>query len=93
MADLASVQATISGRVTGVFFRAYVERRAGELNLTGYVANLPDGRVQVTAEGERQRLEKLVGYLKAGSPASKVDEVVLNWGEYSGTFDDFQVKY
>ena len=44
MADLASLQATVRGRVHGVFFRAFVESRAEELNLTGYVRNRPDGR-------------------------------------------------
>ena len=93
MADLASLRATISGRVHGVFFRSYVETRAGELNLTGYVLNLPDGTVEVRAEGERQRLEKLSDYLKKGPPAARVDEVVVNWGEYSGLFTGFEVRY
>ena len=93
MADLASLQAMISGRVHGVFFRAYVESRAGELNLTGYVRNLSDGTVEVRVEGERQRLEKLVGYLKVGPPVARVDKVVIKWVEYSGLFTDFQVRY
>jgi acylphosphatase len=93
MADLASLQATISGRVHGVFFRAYVESRAEDLNLTGYVRNLPDGKVEVRAEGERERLEKLVHYLEVGSPAARVDKVVTKWAEYSGLFTGFQVRY
>jgi acylphosphatase len=93
MADLASLQATVSGRVHGVFFRAYVESRAGALNLTGYVRNLSDGRVEVRAEGERERLEKLVHYLEMGSPAARVDKVVTKWGKYCGLFLDFRVRY
>jgi len=93
MADLASLQALVSGRVQGVFFRSFVEIKAGELGLTGYVRNLRDGRVEVRAEGERQRLDKLVGYLKAGPPAAKVDEVVVTWGDYSGLFTGFEVSY
>ena len=92
MTDRVSLQATISGRVHGVFFRSFVETRAGELNLTGYVLNLPDGTVEVRAEGERQRLEKLVGYLKVGPPAARVDGVVTKWVEYSGLFTGFQVR-
>jgi acylphosphatase len=64
-----------------------------ELNLTGYVCNLPDGTVEVNVEGERQPLEKLVGYLKTGPPAARVDEVVTHWAEYRGAFTDFQVRY
>lgn len=93
MADLASLQATISGRVHGVFFRAYVESRAADLKLTGYVRNLPDGKVEVRAEGERERLEKLVHYLEVGSPAARVARVKVNWGEYRGLFTGFQVRY
>jgi acylphosphatase len=93
MADLASLQATVSGRVHGVFYRAYVESRAGALNLTGYVRNLPGGRVEVRAEGEQEQLEKLVRYLEMGSPAARVDKVVTRWGEYQGLFSDFRVRY
>ncbi|GAF85432.1 unnamed protein product, partial [marine sediment metagenome] len=54
MADSASLQATVYGRVQGVFFRAFVSRCARELGLTGYVGNLPDGAVEIMAEGERR---------------------------------------
>ncbi|OGO06361.1 MAG: hypothetical protein A2Y92_00490 [Chloroflexi bacterium RBG_13_57_8] len=93
MADLASLRAVVSGRVHGVFFRAFVENRAGELNLTGYVVNLPDGRVEVKAEGERPRLEKLVGSLKVGPPAARVEKVAVKWGDYRGLFQGFDVRY
>jgi acylphosphatase len=93
MADLASLQATVRGRVHGVFFRAFVETRAEELKLTGYVRNRPDGTVEVRAEGERQNLEKLVGYLKRGPPAARVEEVAAAWAEYTGAFPRFTVKY
>ena len=93
MADLASLQATVRGRVHGVFFRAFVESRAEELKLTGYVRNRPDGTVEVRAEGERQNLEKLVENLKAGPPAARVEEVIAEWAEYSGGFSSFRVRY
>jgi acylphosphatase len=93
MADLASLQATVSGRVHGVFFRAFVESRAEELKLTGFVRNLPDGTVEVVAEGERERLEKLVHYLEVGPPAARVAKVVTEWAEYRGLFTGFEVRY
>jgi acylphosphatase len=93
MADLASLQATVRGRVHGVFFRAFVETRAEELKLTGYVRNRPDGTVEVRVEGERPKLEKLVEYLKAGPPAARVEEVVAEWAEYTGIFSRFNVRY
>jgi acylphosphatase len=93
MADLVSLQATVRGRVHGVFFRAFVETRAEELKLTGYVRNRTDGTVEVRAEGKRPQLEKLVEYLKAGPPAARVEEVMAAWAEYTGEFSRFNVRY
>jgi acylphosphatase len=93
MADLASVQVTVRGRVHGVFFRAFVESWAEELKLTGYVRNRPDGTVEVMVEGERQKLEKLVEHLKAGPPAARVEEVAAEWAVYTGGFPSFKVMY
>jgi acylphosphatase len=94
MADLVSLHAAVYGRVQGVFFRASVVEQADELGLTGYVRNLPDDReVEVRAEGEKERLEKLVEYLKAGPPAARVEKVVTNWSKYTGQFSQFKIKY
>jgi len=91
--DLASVHAIVYGYVQGVFFRAFVSRRADELSLTGYVRNLPNEAVEVRAEGERKQLEKLISHLKAGPPAAKVERVVTNWSEYTGKYSDFSIRY
>jgi len=94
MTELASVRAIVNGRVQGVFFRDFVSRWAAELGLTGYVRNLPGGRaVEVQAEGEREQLEKLLGYLKVGSPSAKVEEVVTDWSEYTGNYSRFSIRY
>jgi len=94
MAELASVQAMVYGYVQGVFFRAFVSRQATELGLTGYVRNLPDGEVvEVNAEGERKQLEKLIGYLKVGPPAAKVEKVVTKWSEFTGGYSRFGIRY
>ncbi len=92
MSDLASVQVVVYGRVQGVFFRAFASRQAKELGLTGYVRNLPEGAVEVQAEGERKQLEKLIGYLKVGPSAAKVERVVTNWSEYTGSYSNFGTK-
>lgn len=92
--DLASVQAIIYGYVQGVFFRSFVSRRATELGLTGYVRNLPNGEaVEVNAEGEKKRLEELIGHLKVGPPTTKVERVVTSWSEYTGGYSHFSIRY
>jgi acylphosphatase len=93
MADSASLQAVVGGRVQGVFFRAFVAGWARELGLVGYVHNLPGGTVEVRAEGERQQLEKLVGHLKIGPPAARVNEVETRWSEYTGNYSGFSVRH
>jgi len=93
MAYLTSVQAIVYGFVQGVFFRAFVIRRAKELGLTGYVRNLPQGTVEVVAEGERGQLEKLIGYLEVGPPGARVKRVVTNWSGYTGNYANFNVRY
>ncbi len=92
MSDLASVQVVVYGRVHGVFFRAFASGQAKELGLTGYVRNLPEGAVEVQAEGERKQLEKLINYLKVGPPIAKVERVVTNWSEYTGSYSNFSTK-
>jgi acylphosphatase len=94
MTDLTSVRAIAYGRVQGVFFRAFTTRHARELGLSGYVRNLPDGKgVEVQAEGERSKLEKLVTHLEVGPPAAKVDRVEINWSEYTGSYSGFGTTY
>lgn len=93
MTDLASLEAIVHGRVQGVFFRDFVLRRAIELGLSGYVRNIPGGAVEVRAEGERQRLGKLIGYLRVGPNAARVEKVITNWLEYTENYPDFEVRY
>jgi acylphosphatase len=92
--DLASVEVKVYGYVQGVFFRAFVSRWAGELRLAGYVRNLPGGEaVEVLAEGERKQLEELISHLKVGPPAARVERVVTNWSEYTGSYSGFSIRY
>ncbi|MFC1924657.1 acylphosphatase [Chloroflexota bacterium] len=92
--DLASLHAIVRGRVQGVFFRAYVRNHADVLRLTGYVRNLTDSRaVEVKVEGERDKLEKLLQNLHQGPPEAGVEKVETSWGDYSGEFSIFSVKY
>lgn len=94
MADLISIEATVYGRVQGVYFRAFVSGKANELGLNGYVRNLPDGEaVSVYAEGERNQLEILLEHLKKGPPSARVSRVAIKWSEYTGNYSRFKIKY
>jgi acylphosphatase len=65
----------ISGRVQGVGFRAFVQRRAAELGVEGWTRNLEDGRVEVYAVGAPKKLSELAASLHAGPPMSDVRTV------------------
>jgi len=92
--DLASVHAIVEGYVQGVFFRAFVSRRAEKLGLSGYVRNLRDREaVEVQAEGEKEKLEKLISYLHIGPPSAKVERVDTNWSSYTGSYHGFSIRY
>ncbi|MDP2931798.1 MAG: acylphosphatase [Chloroflexota bacterium] len=89
---MTSLKALVHGHVQGVFFRGFVAGWAEKLGLTGYVRNLPNGTVEVLAEGDRARLEELVKHLKEGPPAAKVDRVATGWSAYTGNYRGFQVR-
>jgi len=94
MNDPAAIQVIVYGRVQGVFFRAFVSRQTTELGLTGYVCNLRSGNaVEVYAEGKRNKLEKLIDYLKTGPPLARVEKLVTTWSEYSGNYSHFEIRY
>ena len=83
----------VSGRVQGVFFRDHTRRWASSLGLTGWVRNLSDGRVEVTAEGDKERIETLISKLKEGPPLARVDKVEVKWEDYRGEFEDFRITW
>jgi acylphosphatase len=81
----------IIGRVQGVFYRASAQQEAMRLGLVGEVRNLPDGSVEVVAEGPRERIEDLVEWCKRGPPAAVVEHVGVRWSKAQGEFRTFMV--
>ena len=90
---LASLHATVRGRVQGVGYREFVLTRARSLNLRGYARNLPDGAsVEVVAEGAPDDLEALLGHLRSGPRSSRVDTVEAHWGTATGHPAGFGIR-
>jgi acylphosphatase len=85
----AQLDAWVHGWVQGVGFRWWTRCRALELGLTGYAANLADGRVLVVAQGRRQAGEKLLQLLEGGGTPGHVDKVVADWSQPRERFDGF----
>ena len=76
--------ALVSGRVQGVGYRAFAQRKARELGLTGYAENLPDGRVEVVAEGEEDDLKRFLEFLRQGPRLAEVTSIDVTWSEPVG---------
>jgi acylphosphatase len=94
MSDLARLSARVYGRVQGVYFRYFVRTEARKLGLRGYVRNQATGdAVEVQAEGEKARLDKLLEQLKVGPPGALVRRVETDWSEYSGESTNFNIRY
>jgi acylphosphatase len=93
MANLARVQVLISGRVQGVFFRAYTRDQALARGLSGWVRNLPDGRVAAVFEGDREKIDSMLAWCRQGPAYAAVDEVLTDWQPYQGEFQDFRITY
>jgi acylphosphatase len=93
MANLARAQVLISGRVQGVFYRAYTRDQAVARGLTGWVRNLPDGRVVAVFEGSREKIDSMLAWCRQGPPYAHVDEVLVDWQPHRGEFPDFRIAY
>ncbi len=87
------IRVCISGLVQGVCFRAATRRAAADLNLTGWVHNLEDGRVEAVFEGEDTDVGKMIAWCKVGPPAARVEKVTTMEEQYAGGFPDFSIKY
>lgn len=81
------------GRVQGVFFRASTRDAARRLGLTGWVRNLPDGRVEAVFEGEEADLRRILEWCGTGPPGSAPEKIETEWGRYREEFGDFRIRY
>ena len=83
----------VRGRVQGVGFRWFVQQRAKNFAVSGYVKNLDNGDVEIEAEGDRGRVEELLKAVKAGPTFSKVRDVVIEWQRFTGKYNSFNMTF
>ena len=88
MAEPRSVQVRIAGRVQGVSFRVWTERRANALGLSGWVRNCPDGDVEAVFSGPAEAVDAMLAACREGPRLARVEkvEIVGDPGPVSGPF-------
>lgn len=82
-----------SGQVQNVAYRAYVQDAATELAIAGWVQNLPDGTVEVVAQGNPDVLKDFVEYLHEGSLMANVEAVSIDWRTIKKEHNDFSIRH
>jgi len=93
MSNCIHYKIEVKGKVQGVWFRKYTLEKAQSLGLTGYVMNLPDGKVYIEVESrDLKKLQALVDWLHKGSPLSKVEKVIIKDKRQCVGYQDFSIK-
>ena len=90
--DRARLHLIVSGRVQGVGFRFSAYDEAKDLALAGWVRNLPDGDVEIVAEGSRKNLQILAAWAHLGPPSAHVTQVREDWSESTEQFSEFRIR-
>ena len=90
---LKRIHISVNGRVQGVFFRQSTRVMAIKNNVTGWVRNLDDGRVEIVAEGEESNINALADWCKTGPANSRVDEFELSEEHSTTELKFFEVRY
>lgn len=87
------VHIIIHGSVQGVFFRHNAKKIALSLGLKGYTRNMPDGTVEVVAEGPEDKLKELIAFCKKGPEAAMIEKIDVKFEKASNEFKGFGVRY
>jgi acylphosphatase len=89
----SSAHIVVSGMVQGVGFRYFIQHHAKQLGLTGWVRNLPNGDVEIEAQGDRVAVENLIAYARRGPRSAVVSNADVEWKDPRGRYDRFEIAY
>ena len=92
LAEPIRTRARVQGTVQGVGFRWFTHEAAQREGVTGWVRNLPDGRVEAFVEGEAESVQRVELAIRRGPAAARVDEVFVDEEEPLGAYKNFSTK-
>ena len=87
------VRLLVSGNVQGVFFRQALKVIAKKNNISGWVRNLKDGRVEAVLEGDSKSTNSVIEWTRVGPANSRVDNIEVINEEFENEFSTFDVLY
>ncbi len=93
MIEICRLHLFFEGTVQGVGFRFYTERAARRLDIAGFVRNLPNGAVEVVAEGKRKILDEFLSAIQTGNLSGYITGTEKIWEPPTGEFNDFGVRF
>jgi len=85
------LHAVVRGNVQGVGYRYFIQRKARQLGLHGWVRNNDDGTVELVAEGPRPDLDQLMMAAEEGPRTARVQRVEVQWSSATGGLDAFEL--
>lgn len=83
----------ISGKVQGVYFRQNMKQVAKRHNVKGWVRNLKNGKVEAVLEGEEMSVNEVIEWCHVGPSGAVVDDVEVEFEDYKGEFNSFDILY
>tara|TARA_Y100000994_G_scaffold96809_3_gene80227 strand:+ start:57 stop:350 length:294 start_codon:yes stop_codon:yes gene_type:complete len=87
------IVAIADGKVQSVGYRAFCADHALRLGVSGYVKNLPDGRVQIVGIADEATLRQMVEIMRTGPAFAHVKDVIFRWEEVETEIEGFEIKF
>jgi len=91
--QMKQIHLIVIGRVQGVGFRFYARDIAQKTGVNGWVKNLPDGNVEITAEGSIEKVEMFFEKLKEDYLGKNISHINKSEKPYTGTFSSFEITF
>jgi acylphosphatase len=88
---MSSKHIIVKGKVQGVFFRYYTQKKARDLGLVGDVQNLPDGNVAIRVAGNEYKIKEFIAWCHHGSPAASVANIEIVDSQLSISSSEFKI--
>lgn len=88
---MKTIHIIVNGRVQGVYFRAFTQKKAIKLGVRGFVRNKADGAVEIVAQADQPALDIFIKYCQKGSLMAKVNDIKITDYTVTNNFSKFEI--